>query len=587
MRGSIRKTHRQHEGELRVQAMRHAPAEMSAMIGGAIRGEMSRQYAAYYGHLRCLPLGVADERGRLWATVLCNPETTAESSELLKVRARVNPDDPFIQAVCSPIAGIPSARHFAGVAIDFTSRSRIKLAGLVDTATLDGETLTLTLRANEHMGNCPKYITVRDLRPTRRAPQTTALGAKLSSTVWDVLRQASTIFVATRHSDEDPRESDMGFNHRGGPKGFLRYFEDERGAHLVLADYSGNRFYQSLGNVETDPVMGVAVPDFASGALLQVSGRAENLFDDEASRVMPGCSLVTLITIDEAFLTSGALDLELAGGEQLSPYNPRLRLLASETASDRQALAVKATLVDVAKESGAISTFTFTLPIDAELVPGGHAIFDFAGLFDRSYQHMNDDHPQSLNDDYVRTYTVSKVSPDRRQISITVKKSGFISSYLHSLAGRHGEPVEVGLRGFGGTFTCVDDGRAVPRMVWVAGGVGITPFLAMYRALRASAQPIPDIELFYSCRGDEIELIREMTGIRVRVFDSTAHVESPDVDLRRFHRRRLRAADFDDVRTLDRATVFVCGPDGFMTDVRAWLEPRIDPARLRFESFDF
>jgi ferredoxin-NADP reductase len=457
----------------------------------------------------------------------------------------------------------------------------------VDSATLDGETLTLSLRANEHMGNCPKYITVRDLRPTARTPRTTALGVTLSSPARDVLQRASTAFIATRHSDSDPRESDMGLNHRGGARGFLRYFEDEHGAQLVLPDYSGNRFYQSLGNVETDPVMGIAVPDFETGALLQVTGRARNLFDEDASRIMPGATLVTRITIDEAFLTSGALDLELAGGEELSPYNPRLRRLASESERDGQSLHVKATLASIQKESKQISTFTFVLPAPAELAPGGHGIFDFAGHFDRSYQHMNDHDPQSLNDDYVRTYTVSRVSPDRRQISITVKKAGFISSYLHALASRHGEPVEVDVRGFGGTFTCFDHGSALPHMIWVAGGVGITPFLAMYRALRDAGQPMPDVELFYSCRGDEIDLIHEMTDIGVRVFDSTAPVERPAVDLRRYMGRRLRAADFDDVPLLDRATVFLCGPDGFMADVRSWLEPRIEPARLRSESFDF
>ncbi len=555
------------------------------ILGGVVRDEMSGQHAAFYGRLRYLPLGVEGEGGRLWATVLCNPETTVESSDRLKVSARVNPADPFVQAVCSPVA--PSGRLFAGVAIDFTSRSRLKLAGLVEAATIAGEKLTLVLRLNEHMGNCPKYITVRELRPTVRAPRTTVLGGKLSAEAREMLQQASSIFIATRHSDEDPRESDMGFNHRGGPKGFLRYFEDERGAHLVLPDYSGNRFYQSLGNVETDPLMAVAVPDFASGALLQLSGTAHNLFDEEAARLMPGASLVTLITLDAVFLTTGALDLELVGDEQLSPYNPKLRLLASETPVDQRALTMKATLASITKESKHISTFTFALPEPVELPAGGYAIFDFASRFDRSYQHMNDQAPQSLNDDYVRTYTVSKVSPDRRQISITVKKSGFISSYLHSLEGRGGEPVEIGLKGFGGAFSCFEGGQALPHMLWVAGGVGITPFLALYRALRASGDPMPEIELLYSCRGDERELVREMSDVRVRIFDSTASVESPATELRRFHRRRLQGADFDAVSALARATVFVCGPDGFMADVRSWLASRLEPGRLRFESFDF
>jgi ferredoxin-NADP reductase len=574
-----RKTHRQHAGELRVQARRQAPPQLSAMIGGVIRDEMSRQHVDYYGRLHYLPIGVTDASGRPWATVLCNPEIVALTSELLQVTAKVNPRDPFVQAVSGS-----SASQFAGVAIDFTSRSRIKIAGVVDAATLDGTTLTLALRANEHMGNCPKYITVRELQPTERTPQTTALGSKLTPLARDVVQQASTIFIATRHLDDDPRESDMGFNHRGGPKGFLRYFEDEHGAHLVLPDYSGNRFYQSLGNVETDAVIGLAVPEFASGALLQITGRARNLYDDAAARLMPGATLVTLISIDEAVVTTGALDLELVGPEQLSPYNPKVRVLASEAPSDRQSVEVTATLVGIASESRLISTFTFALPSPVDIVPGGHAIFDFSRQLQRDYRHMNDLDPQSLNDDNIRTFTVSKVSSDRRQISITVKKSGAISSYLHSLSAA--TPIEVELKGVGGTFTCFVPGREAPPMLWVAGGVGITPFLAMYRALRASGRPLPDIELFYACRLDEVELIRELTDIRVRVFDSKTTIAPPTTHLREVHRRRLRAADFDGLELLDRATVFVCGPEGFMADVKSWLE-HVEPSRLRFESFQF
>jgi len=571
----IHKTHRQHEGELRVQARRQTPAQLTSMIAGVIRDEMSRQHVDYYQRLRYFPIGVTDASGRPWATVLCNPETTALTSELLRIAATVNPDDPFVRVVCSP-----GARPFAGVAIDFTSRSRIKLAGSVDAATLDGRTLTLTLRTNEHMGNCPKYITVRELRPTERSPHTTALGSRLPPLAREIVQQASTIFIATRHVDSDPRESDMGFNHRGGPPGFLRYFEDDQGSHLVLPDYSGNR-YQSLGNVETDPVIGVAVPDFRSGALLQVTGRARNLYDDAAERLMPGATLVTLISIDEAVVTSGALDLELVGLEQLSPYNPKARVLASEVPGDPQPVAMTATLVDIVPESRLISTFTFALPAPVELVPGGHAIFDFSKLVRREYRHMNDLDPRSLNDDHVRTFTVSRLSRDRRRISITVKKAGVVSSYLHALSA---PSIEVELLGVGGTFTCFEPGRAVPPMLWVAGGVGITPFLAMYRALRESGQPLPEIELVYACRGDDVALIRELTDVRVRIFDSTSDAEVPG--LREVHRRRLGAADFDGHALLDRATVFVCGPEGFMADVRTWLD-QLDPSRLRFESFLF
>lgn len=577
----LQKSHRQHAGELAVQQRRGVPPELSAAIVGAIHDEMPHQLVDFYRSLPLIALGTLDAMGRPWVALLCNPETSAPSRERLRVHARVNPADPFVAAVAAR-----EPRPFAGVAIDFMTRRRVKLAGAIDEVVKGPleRTLTLELAANEHMGNCPKYITTRRVRPTRREPSTQPLGVRLSDVAKALLREASTAFVATRHVDADARESDMGLNHRGGPRGFVRYFEDDSGGHLVLPDYSGNRFYQSLGNVETDPVMGLAVPDFKSGALLQVTGRARNVFDDEASLLMPGTSLVTVISIEEAFFTHEALDLELVGEEQLSPYDPPVRALATEAPSDRTPVSLRAKLIDITRESRRISTFTFALAEPIDVAPGGYVILDFSERVARWYQHMNDRHPQSLNDDLVRTFTVSRMTADRRQFSITVKKSGVISSYLHALS-LPVEPLELTVKGVGGTFTCFEEGRVLPRMLWVAGGVGITPFLAMYRAIRASGATMPQIELLYACRGDELDLIRELTDLRVQVFDSTSDEPGEPDGMRKVHRRRMVQADVTPL--VEGVTVFVCGPPGLQHDVVAWLDGKVEPANLRVEHFEF
>lgn len=585
----IRKTHRQHEGELHVQRMRNAPADQSSYISGAINDEMSHQHVDYYRQLQFLPISALDTSGTPWVTILCNPTITAPKDELLLVTARVNPVDPFVVAVCAS-EGRPI--QFAGVGIDFRRRSRVKIAGTVDSATVttvsEGEQyLNIALQTNEHMGNCPKYITIRQLRPLPRTPTTASFQKHLPTQALELLEKASTIFISTRHHDQDERESDMGCNHRGGPKGFVRYFEDENGGHLVLPDYSGNRFYQSLGNVETDPVMGLAIPDFTTGDLLQVSGRARNLFNEQAEKIMPGATLITLVSVDSAILTRGALDLELVGHEQMSPYNPKLRFLAKEAPASRKSADLKAKLIGIRKESKLISTFTFALPSPADIVPGGHAIFDFSKYAERQYRHMNDRDPQSLNDDYVRTYTVSAISEDKLQIAITVKKSGVVSSFLHAQTLDDDKRLELDLKGLGGNFTCFDENNPVPKMIWVAGGAGITPFLAMYRALRSSGQPLPEIELYYSCRGDELALIAEMSDIDVRVFDSTFSSPLPSTSRRTFFGRRIMSTDLPEVRQLIDKTIFICGPAGLMADVSSWLDGKVDPSRIRFESFTF
>ena len=55
----------------------------------------------------------------------------------------------------------------------------------------------------------------------------------------------------------------MDTNHRGGPPGFVRCLSGEDGyTKFVYPEYSGNRLYQSLGNLMLEPKSGFFFPDF-------------------------------------------------------------------------------------------------------------------------------------------------------------------------------------------------------------------------------------------------------------------------------------------------------------------------------------
>lgn len=245
--------------------------------------------------------------------------------------------------------------------VDFSNRRRNKLNGYVKEASVVDDVVDLLLVTTENsacccarrecqnpylglgkklssslaptVGNCPKYITVRQLVPAARRPEPAVpLGRALSPAARALLAACSTAFLTTVHEDAaTPGDSDLGFNHRGGPPGFMRCFEDGAGvSHLVIPDYSGNQLYQSLGNVQADPRVGLVALDFATGDALHVTGRARNVFDGDAEALMPRVTLLTLLEVDEALLIRAALPLRLIGPEQYSPYNPPLRLLMGE-----------------------------------------------------------------------------------------------------------------------------------------------------------------------------------------------------------------------------------------------------------------
>lgn len=652
--------HRSHKGELLLQERRNTPKELRAAIPQTIDRHMPQQHAEFFAGLPYLPLATLDGRGRPWVSLLVtiSDDTpsigiTISDGNTTDVIAQANPFDAFARALQqAPISG-GEKRLFAGVGIDFTNRRRNKIAGEISCASVDAEgKIQLQLLSDQHLGNCPKYITVRSLAPTRRKAEVAldsfdSITSALPEAAKAVIDRASTVFLATKHIAKDDvagTQTDMGVNHRGGAPGFVRIYEetadDEVSTYLVLPDHSGNRFYQSLGNIETDPQVGLVFPDFATGDVFYVTGEAENLLDDEAEALMPRVSLATRIKVTGAVLVKEGLDLTLTSEEQLSPYNPPVRLLRKELeqmghapfAEAKEALF--ATLVSTQTLSDSIKTFNFRLssPIAAPL-PGGFGVFDFSGLLDRGYSHMNEANPQLVNEDFVRTWTLSSAPQFDRNtndfratdhVSVTVKRKpgGLLSNVLHDNAHTLiANTLPVAFKGTGAGFTCFAKGPSgtpatvLPKMLWIAGGVGITPFMSMWDGILQVAKAHPDlvstdIVLLFAGRDDDISVLKHFglphgallghVKFRIAAFQSTSTspfaARSARTGLRetlsdnvlRLEERRMESDDIQSVADLYEREVFMCGPDALINRSETMLtESGVEGSRRHRETFVF
>jgi len=90
-----------------------------------------------------------------------------------------------------------------------------------------------------------------------------------------MIEQANTFFVASYANGWDGnRQVDV--SHRGGEAGFVRISEE---GTLTIPDYSGNRFFNTLGNLAANPKAGLVFVDFATGTLLQMTGDTELVLD--------------------------------------------------------------------------------------------------------------------------------------------------------------------------------------------------------------------------------------------------------------------------------------------------------------------
>jgi ferredoxin-NADP reductase len=335
---------------------------------------------------------------------------------------------------------------------------------------------------------------------------------------------------------------------------------------------------------------------------LYVTGDAENLYGDAADKVMPRSTLVTRIRVTGYTYVQAGLNL-VATQSHPSPYNPPIKYLASElhkfgksTLDTRRDIA----LVDAQKETHNISTFIFELQ-DGEpyqILPGHHAILDFSAENSNGYRHMADEAPQSINDDYIRSWTISSIPEiddngeylPSMKFSCTIKNKygGAISPMLHRWAqSRRQTYLSIKFVGVEGAFSCFDEHHHLKheKLLFIAGGVGITPFMSMLEVIRRRNVKA-DIVFLFSARGDEAMLGKQFqdVGIETLIFN-TERKRKPGIETLS---RRIEYQDVAAVPDVANRGVYLCGPDGFMNAMKGYLEQAgVNTGNVFVESFAF
>ena len=98
----------------------------------------------------------------------------------------------------------------------------------------------------------------------------------------DRLGPSEATFIGERDSFYMATVSETGWpyiQHRGGPKGFLRVIDEST---IGFADFSGNRQYVSVGNIESDDRVSLILMDYPNRARLKILGRAKLVGPEDA-----------------------------------------------------------------------------------------------------------------------------------------------------------------------------------------------------------------------------------------------------------------------------------------------------------------
>jgi predicted pyridoxine 5'-phosphate oxidase superfamily flavin-nucleotide-binding protein len=275
-----------HAGELEAQRLAGVVAA-AARLEGLPKAEMPATAREFLTARTFAVVASTDPEGRMWASPLAAPPGFLTTPDARTLVARARP------AAGDPLADNLDRRPDVGVVVmDFAGRRRMRLNGRARW-TPDGD---LAVSAEQVYANCPKYIRRREpesVLPPDRAPLSRR--SALTARDRELIARADTMFIATRHPDGAADAS-----HRGGDPGFVELGRTRDGRTLLrIPDYAGNNMFNTIGNLLVEPRAGLLLPDFATGAALELTGVAELVVAPE------GRSLV--FEVGEALELPGAL----------------------------------------------------------------------------------------------------------------------------------------------------------------------------------------------------------------------------------------------------------------------------------------
>jgi ferredoxin-NADP reductase/predicted pyridoxine 5'-phosphate oxidase superfamily flavin-nucleotide-binding protein len=536
-----------HEGELAVQ-QRVNEAGMAQMNGTAIDASILAGALGFIEQQAMVVIGSVDAEGQVWSSVLFGQPgfvraLNDRTLELNVSQATAAGDDPLWE-------NLLQNSNVGLLLIELGSRRRLRINGKARAVAAH----RWIIDVERAYPNCPKYIQRRmlniqaDAKPL--ATPAATRGTALNGAQQSLIAAADTLFVASAHL-----EHGVDASHRGGHPGFVTIINDRQ---LRIPDFAGNSMFNTLGNFVSYPHAGLVFIDFERNRLLQLTGVPEILWERDDPRGETGGTRrfwqFEISTWQELPLP---VDLSWEFVDT-SPHIPPLHM----DAGNNSALSLQ--VAGIGEENARVKSFRLRAA-DGRMLPGFEAGAHIQVKVTLPDGTASQRHYSLLSD------------PDDRscyEIGVLKENSGRGGSrYMH-------EHVHVGdvleIRAPKNEFALAAQAE---HSILIAGGIGITPMLAMMHTLATARQ---SFELHYSAR-TQAELvfrnrIETISGGRARFYASQQADglgENRHIDL-----QQLLATPKPGVH------VYICGPRRLIMAVRDIATDNGWPAsQIHFESF--
>jgi len=545
-----------HVGEREMQS-RICKREMLEDLGRAvIRPFMPDQHREFFGKLPFLVLGSVNSDGWPWASIVSGRPGFLSTPNDRRLDVDIWPlqDDPLSTA-------LRTGASVGVVGVELSTRRRNRMNATVGSVQDDGFALDVV----QSFGNCPQYIQTHDVTFIREPEaiverRRTDRFFDLDTRARKMIEQAHSFYVASYADTTEQGGVDV--SHRGGRSGFVRV----DGNSLLIPDFSGNNFFNTLGNFVVTPRAGLLFPDYQSGDVLMLTGTVDILDKNHPEIAgFHGAERGWRFDLYHGLRIYDALPFR-AAFQEFSPNS--LMTDDWQTATARQKAKASRNLwrsfrvTSVQDESEVIRSFTFE---PADNLP--------ASAFEPGQFLTLRTQPEG-SEPLVRTYTVSSAPGDAGyRISVKREPDGAMSNHLHD-ALKAGDLVDIKAPK-GQFFLNAAETRPA---VLIAGGVGITPMMSMVRHVLnegARTRHTRSLTVFHSARTvaqrafhGALRLAEETSDGKIRYVSAITRPE----------RKTEVGADYDvagqlssdllrDRLALDDYDYFLCGPPPFMQAV--------------------
>ena len=262
-----------HQGELAVQQRAGTDKLMSEIGGKFIREFMPQQHRDFFEALSMIFIGYVDDFSDITASVFFGEQGFIESpteTELI-INTQVGLNN-FMKD------GFVLGDRIGLLGIEFNSKRRNRLNGVIT----DINQKSIKIKVLQSFGNCPKYIQDKTLATNPHYGNfSTSSDLKLNDNDLNVINNADTFFIASGFNDgQQLNNRGADISHRGGEVGFVTINST---GQLMIEDYRGNGFFNTLGNLVKNPTANLLFFDWKKGHALQITVSSKIHWSDDDS----------------------------------------------------------------------------------------------------------------------------------------------------------------------------------------------------------------------------------------------------------------------------------------------------------------